>query len=150
VRIFHLSFRDFLVHPDERESNPFWIDETATHGKIATRCIRLMSSFDNLRKDLCDLKIPGTACADIEPTVIESSLPAHVQYACLHWVYHLEQSHARITDGHQAYLFLKRHFLHWLEALSLLGKISKSIAMIGSLQALVSVSFANAKLIDGC
>jgi hypothetical protein len=150
VRMFHLSFRDFLVDPDERESNPFWIDETATHGKIATRCIELMSSFGNLRKDLCDLKMPGTARADIEPTVIESSLPAHVQYACLYWVYHLEQSNAQIMDTHQAYLFLKRHLLHWLEALSLLGKISESIAMISSLQALICVSCAKAKLINAC
>jgi hypothetical protein len=150
VRMFHLSFRDFLVDPDERESNPFWIDKTATHGKIATRCIELMSSFENLRKDLCDMKMPGTARADIEPTIIKSSLPAHVQYACLYWVYHLEQSNARITDKHQAYLFLKRHFLHWLEALSLLGKISESIAIINSLQALIYVSCAKAKLINAC
>lgn len=150
VRMFHLSFRDFLVDPDKRESNPFWIDEMATHGMIATKCIELMSSFGNLRKDICDLKRPGTARADIEPPVIKSSLPAHVQYACLYWVYHLEQSNARINEKHQGYLFLKRHFLHWLEALSLLGKISESIVMISSLQRLICVSCARAKLVDTC
>ncbi|KAH6883946.1 vegetative incompatibility protein HET-E-1 [Thelonectria olida] len=137
VRMFHLSFRDFLVDPEKRDTNPFWVDERATHERIANKCLELLSSSGHLRKDICDLKMPGTARADIQPAVIEPCLPAHVRYACLYWVYHLEQSSARITDSHRAYLFLSRHFLHWLEALSLLGKISDSIAMISSLQALI-------------
>ncbi|KAH7012408.1 vegetative incompatibility protein HET-E-1 [Macrophomina phaseolina] len=143
VRIFHLSFRDFLVDRDKRDTNPFWIDERETHGKIANRCLELLSSGDGLRQDICNLDMPGMARADVEPAVINSHLPADVRYACLYWVYHLGQSRpaedkACITDDHQAYAFLKRHFLHWLEALSLLGKISESIAMIGCLQSLIS------------
>ncbi|KAK2926405.1 hypothetical protein FoTM2_013271 [Fusarium oxysporum f. sp. vasinfectum] len=138
VRMFHLSFRDFLVDPDKRSTNPFWVDEIATHEIIANRCLELLSSSGHLRKDICDLKMPGIVRGDIEPAVIESYLPADVRYACLYWVRHMEQSNAGITDSHRVYHFLKRHFLHWLEALSLLGKISNSIAMIGSLQALIS------------
>jgi hypothetical protein len=139
IRMFHLSFRDFLVDSDKRDTNPFWIDERAIHERIATRCLELLSSNGHLREDICNMKMPGMARADVRPAVIDSYLPADVQYACLYWVYHAEQSSARITDSHQVYLFLKRHFLHWLEALSLLGKISESIAMIRSLQALISV-----------
>lgn len=138
VRMLHLSFRDFLVDPDKRSANPFWVDREATHERIAARCLDLLSG--RLRKDIANLELPGAARADIEPGVIDSHLPADVRYACLYWVYHVEQSGARMTDSHQAYLFLKRHLLHWLEALSLLGKISDSIAMTRSLQALVSVS----------
>lgn len=144
VRMFHLSFRDFLVDPNKRDTNPFWIDERATHEKIANRCLELLSSGGRLRKDICNLDMPGMARTDVNPAVINSHLPADVRYACLYWVHHLDQSRpaedkACITDDHQAYIFLKRHFLHWLEALSLLGKISESITMIGYLQALVSV-----------
>lgn len=147
VRIFHLSFRDFLVDPNKRDTNPFWIDERATHEKIANRCLELLSSGDRLKKNICNLDIPGMSRVDVNPAVINSHLPAAVRYACLYWVHHLEQSRpaegkACITDDHQAYIFLKRHFLHWLEALSLLGKISESIAMIRCLQDLTSVGYS--------
>jgi hypothetical protein len=137
VRTFHLSFRDFLVDPKKRTSNPFWVDEKATNEKIATRCLELLSR--RLKKDVCGLGMPGTSRADVESSVVDSHLPSEVRYACLHWVHHMEQSSTRITDSHPVYSFLTKHFLHWLEALSLLGKLSESIAMITGLQDLISV-----------
>jgi len=144
VRMFHLSFRDFLVDPGKQGTNPLWVDESATHERIATRCLELMCSGDHLREGVCTLKMPGTACADVEPAVIDVALSSPVRYACLHWVYHLERSNSRISDDHQAYSFLKIHFLHWLEALSLLGSVSESISMINTLQALIVVGYAKA------
>ncbi|KAB5581153.1 putative WD-repeat protein [Coniochaeta sp. 2T2.1] len=138
IRPFHLSFRDFLVDSKKRGTNPFWVDERATHETIATKCAELLSSGDHLKKDICDLKMPGISRADVEPAVVKACVPAHVRYACLYWVYHLEQSNARITDHHHTYFFLKTHLLHWLEALSLVDKISESIAMINKLQALLT------------
>ncbi|KAK4646181.1 hypothetical protein QC761_0040130 [Podospora bellae-mahoneyi] len=140
VRIFHLSFRDFLVDPakaKEQKTYPFWVDEKATHRRIATRCLDLLSDY--LKKDICDLRMPGTARADIESSVIDLHLPSDVRYACLYWVYHVQQSSSRISDDHQVYTFLERHFLHWLEALSLLGKISVTIGMIRDLQGLLTI-----------
>lgn len=139
IRIFHLSFRDFLVDPSKHATNPFWIDEKATHEKIAMRCLALLSSNDHLKKDICNLEMPGTARVDIPLAAIDSHLPADVRYACLYWVYHAKQSSACITADHPIYLFLKRHFIHWLEALGLLGSISESIAMIRALQSLTGV-----------
>ncbi|KAL6359998.1 hypothetical protein LRP88_05694 [Fusarium phalaenopsidis] len=37
VRILHLSFRDFLVDCQRRDDNPFWVDETKTHGVLAQK-----------------------------------------------------------------------------------------------------------------
>ncbi|KAK0714784.1 hypothetical protein B0H67DRAFT_536753 [Lasiosphaeris hirsuta] len=136
VRMFHLSFHDFLIDPNKQSTNPFWIDRCTTNEKIAIRCLELLS--DHLKKDICNLRMLGTARADIEPSVIDLHLPSDVRYACLYWVYHIQQSNTRITDGHQTYAFLKRHFLHWLEALSLLGNISESVRMIRDLQGLIS------------
>lgn len=146
VRIFHLSFRDFLIDPDKRDTNPFWIDERAAHEKIANRCLELLSSGSRLRKNICNLDFPGMARLDVDTAVVNSHLPAAVRYACLYWVNHLEQSRpaegkACITDDHQAYIFLKHHFLYWMEALSLLGKMSESIAMIRCLQDLIGVGY---------
>ena len=145
VRMFHLSFRDFLVDPAKRTTNEFWVDEMECHKGITDRCLRLLDSKDHgrdrdhLRRDICNLKMPGEARIGVDAKTIRESLPPHVQYACLYWVYHLEQSKDRVRDGGQVHLFLKRHFLHWLEALSLMGKISESIAMIGSLHSLLAV-----------
>jgi hypothetical protein len=144
VRICHLSLRDFLIDSNKRDTNPFWIDEDLTHEMIATRCLTLLSSHDNLKEDICDLKDPGSARADVPSSIVDEHLPSDVRYACLHWVYHTEQSKASINDTHQVYIFLKCHFLHWLEALSLLGKISESIHLIRSLQILVGVSLHKA------
>jgi hypothetical protein len=146
VRIFHLSFRDFLVDPAKRTTNEFWVDEIECHREIADRCLRLLDSKDHgrdrdhLRRDICNLKMPGKARIEVDAATIRESLPPHIQYACLYWVYHLERSKDRVRDGGLVHLFLKRHFLHWLEALSLMGRISESIAMIGSLHSLLAVS----------
>ncbi|KAJ5368809.1 Vegetative incompatibility protein HET-E-1 [Penicillium cataractarum] len=144
VRLLHLSFRDFLVDSAKRDGNPFWIDEEATHKRIAMRCLRLLSSSDYLKEDICGLEIPGAARVDVPIIAIHSALPAHVRYACLYWVYHLEQSRTSIPDDHEAVVFLQKHLLHWLEALSLLGNISEAISMLRSLQKLVQAGNANA------
>lgn len=145
VRMFHLSFRDFVVDPAKRTTNELWVDELECHKEIADRCLRLLDSEDHrcdrdhLRRDICNLRMPGKARIEVDTETIRKSLPPHIQYACLYWVYHLKQSNDRVRDGDRVHLFLKRHFLHWLEALSLIGKISESIATIGSLHSLLAV-----------
>lgn len=136
IRPFHLSFRDFLTN----SANPheFWIDEKETHRKLAARCLCLLKS--NLKENICHLKMPGTRRAEVSPETIIASLPAHIQYACRYWVHHLEQSKSCITDTDQVHWFLTHHFLHWLEALCFMGRISESIQMIHTLQARVTVS----------
>ncbi|KAK3933654.1 hypothetical protein QBC46DRAFT_432098, partial [Diplogelasinospora grovesii] len=71
------SFRDFLVDPNKRGTNPFWADEKAAHERIATRCVELLAG--HLKEDICNLKMPGTARAGIEPAAISSHLPAEVR-----------------------------------------------------------------------
>jgi hypothetical protein len=135
VRIFHLSFRDFLVND---HTHDFSINEKEYHAKIAERCLQIMN--DSLRKDICGLGAPGSRCADIDAGKINTYLPAHIRYACLYWVYHLQHSDRRVQDSDLVYMLLEHHFLHWLEALCLLGKVNESIEMVNTLQRLVKVS----------
>jgi hypothetical protein len=93
VRMFHLSFRDFLLDPAKRAKNEFWVDKIKCHERIAISCLRLIDSGDNLRKDICGLKMSGMLRTEVEARTID--IPADVQYACLYWVYHLEQSRGR-------------------------------------------------------
>jgi hypothetical protein len=140
VRLLHLLFQHFLVDPVKRENSPFWISEEATHEMIGMRCLRLLSSGDYLKEDICGLEIPGAARAHVPVAAIHSALPTHIRYACLYWVYHLEKSGSETTDDREVMEFLGKYFLHCLEALSLLGKISESTSKIRSLQKLVQVS----------
>ncbi|KAF6525344.1 hypothetical protein HZS61_011139 [Fusarium oxysporum f. sp. conglutinans] len=137
IKPLHLSFRDFLINRDKHKTDPFWVDEKETHKKLAIRCLQLLMNDGYLKKDMCDLRTPGVARSDIDRCKIDESLPSEAQYACLYWVYHLKESHERIRDEDRAHKFLERHFLHWLEALSLIGRISESIGFIDQLQSIV-------------
>ncbi|RFN54426.1 wd40 repeat-like protein [Fusarium flagelliforme] len=68
VRIFHASFRDFLIDPEKRGSW-FWIDTKQAHRYIALRCLDLMET--NLRKDICNINRPGTSRFSIQQQVVD-------------------------------------------------------------------------------
>lgn len=147
VRLFHLSFRNFLLDPDKSDTDPFWVNEKKTHERIADRCLQILDSSGHLKRDVCGLKMPGKLRIEVDSDTINKCLPAHIQYACQYWVHHLEQSQGRIRDGDQVHRFLTRHFLHWLEALSFIGKMSRSIAMINTLRSLVEVRISEGPLL---
>ena len=144
VRLLHLSFREFLIDPEkggEDRKYPFWVDERQTHHMLATRCLRLLSAPNVLNQDICNLRQPGAARADIAQRTIDECLPPEVQYACQYWVLHWKESKCLIQDGDGVDRFLTRHLLQWLEALSIIGRISESVGMISDLLGYLSVSF---------
>ncbi|KAM7208696.1 hypothetical protein V8F06_014925 [Rhypophila decipiens] len=96
VRLFHLSFRDFLVDPVKRTKNEFWIDEAEYHKTLTERCIQLMSQC--LKQDICCLKAPGMLRSEVDQQTINTYLPPEVRYACQYWVHHLKESKHNIED----------------------------------------------------
>lgn len=138
IRLLHLSFRDFLLDPETRDKTPLWIDEKQAHAKAAEHCLRLL---DSLKSDTCDLKHPGIRSANIPRAKVDACLSKEIQYACLHWVEHVRQSEAKLVDGGQVSEFLFRHFLHWLEVLSLMGKARDIISLVKALQMCVEVRY---------
>jgi NACHT domain len=139
IQLLHLSFRDFLVDTEKRKTNPFWVNEKEAHNKLATRCLELLSEDDNLKKDICNLRTPERPRADVDQQTINLHLSPAIQYACQYWVYHLKESGSTIYDNSQVYNFLKRHFLHWLESLSFIGRLPESIRIVDSLMAIIEV-----------
>ncbi|OAF60547.1 hypothetical protein VC83_03550 [Pseudogymnoascus destructans] len=137
IRLLHLSFRDFLVDTEKSETNPFWVDEKDAHNKLVTRCLKLLSTSKNLKKDICNLRTPERPRADVDKQTIDSQLPSDIQYACQYWVYHLKESGSIICDNDQVHKFLKCHFLHWLESLSFIGRLRESIRMIDNSIAII-------------
>ncbi|KAJ6054864.1 NACHT and WD40 domain protein [Penicillium canescens] len=105
VRLFHLSFRDFLLDPETREKTPFGVDGEEMH--------------------------------QIDWQTIDRCIPPELQYACQYWARHLVQFADLNGVMHDALLFLQRHFLHWVEAMSLQGLISEVVGIISALQAVL-------------
>ena len=140
ITLFHLSFRDFLVDATIQNSNRFWIDEVQTHNALAFKCIRLLSS-GILKEDICDVRKPGIRRANVTKEYITQYLPDAVVYACRYWIDHVISSGGQGTnDNDHIFEFLKKHFLHWMEAMSWLGKAAEVILQLEKLQTVIDVS----------
>ncbi|CAG9987652.1 unnamed protein product [Clonostachys byssicola] len=137
LRLFHLSFRDFLLDLDKKDS-PFWVDETKAHAHLASRS--LITLDETLKQNICGIANWTTPRKDLnlEPAQIESFLSPEVQYACTYWVHHFEMAGADLVDDGQVLSFMKIHFLHWLEALSLLDQAHDCTSYIKTLQRISS------------
>lgn len=138
VRLLHLSFREFLVDTSKKEKSPFWVDERVRHERLASHCLQLMSGPNGLRQNMCDLQ-PGTLRSEVDEGKVTTHLPPELQYACRYWVYHLKQSQRLLSDEATVDTFLQKHFLHWLEAMSLIGDTNKCVSLLETLPTLVKV-----------
>ncbi|KAK6854921.1 vegetative incompatibility protein HET-E-1 [Apiospora arundinis] len=79
IRLLHPSFRDFLLDPENRENNQFWIDGKEVHRRLATECLRVMNS--SLLTDICQVQAPGTALSEIDPERIKEHLQPEIHPA---------------------------------------------------------------------
>ncbi|KAI2863432.1 hypothetical protein CBS63078_2983 [Aspergillus niger] len=148
VRPYHSSFRDFLLAADTREETPFWVDGEAMHRHVAFCCIRVMErSRTGLRKNLCNLPNYGTLRSEINRESCRQYIPAELKYACRYWIHHLQQGKIALRDGDEAHRLLEKHFLHWFEAMSILGLISEVVVNINILRKLPEVQ--NETLLSG-
>lgn len=134
VRVSHRSFRDFLLD-NKQEESPFWVDKGLVHKRLAVQCLKVMQH--GLRKNICNLQ-NDTPRNDIDHDTLRHCLPSELQYACRYWVHHLVQSNP-VTELSQVVSFLQSHFLHWVEAMSLLGALSEVVEMVQRLQSAIEV-----------
>ncbi|UKZ94148.1 uncharacterized protein TrAFT101_009032 [Trichoderma asperellum] len=131
IRLLHISFRDFLTDPDKEGRSPFWIDEKQAHARMAINCLNVMGK--HLKCCICGIRDLGMPRSEIQPAKIEACLPPEAQYACLYWTYHLRKAEKYINANEKIYNFLICHFLHWIEALSLMGRTHESLGLINEL-----------------
>lgn len=138
----HQSAKDYLI--DGKRKGIFPLGQEHEHANTACLCLSIMSA--TLRKDICNLQAPGFRLWDVGESSIRDHIPFHVQYACLYWVDHLQQAGSNkqetLTLGEdcQVFIFFKTHFLHWLEALILMSKLSEALVVIKSLGSIQIVS----------
>jgi len=140
VRLFHLSFRDFLQNPQRCSDSRFQIAEKERHTSLFRKC---MSHISQLQENICGLWGPGVLITEIPNDTIHKNIPPHVQYACRYWLDHwrLGDPMAVEEDIKTIRQFLEQHLLHWLEGLSLIGEVSNGAHMIITLEEILSVSY---------
>ncbi|KAI7762674.1 hypothetical protein LZL87_014162 [Fusarium oxysporum] len=131
VRLLHLSFRDYLVNLKNEEIVDFWVDEKLAHRTLAEHCLQLMRGA--LRENICGLSFPGMRRFAVGVQQLEDHIPPELQYACTYWVHHQTKTIFETNNSHEIYEFLKIHFLHWLEVLSLMGRAGEGLGFIRSL-----------------
>lgn len=142
IRLLHPSFRDFLLDKARCRNERFQIQSEIAHAGLAIRCLDVIR--EDLRRDICDLKLPDSSPQEVSRDLLNNHLPKHVQYACQHWIGHLEcasphqRTHLGLRDGGEVHDFFQKRFLYWMEAMSLMGKMPETVLM-KSISALLKV-----------
>ncbi|KAJ6033757.1 hypothetical protein N7444_011528 [Penicillium canescens] len=140
VRLFHLSFRDFILDPETRKKTYFGMNERDIHYRLAKQCLLMCQ---NLRKNICKLPSYGIQRAEVDRQTINIYLPPELQYACRYWTYHLVHCAGLDNITYSALLFLLRHFLrekflNWVEAMGLLNLTSELLGALDHLETVLS------------
>lgn len=145
ITLYYQSFRDFLIDPTRCQDEDFLIREANSHLLLSSCCVRLLGSGE-LKKNICSVRDYGILNTEISDSTVNSSLSDAAQYACQYWVAHLQgasmsQANAiEECDADRILAFLEKHFLHWLEACSLLRKVSEAVSATNSLVSIFEVS----------
>ncbi|KAJ7174711.1 hypothetical protein C8R46DRAFT_990796 [Mycena filopes] len=143
VHVIHPSVRDYLVDPNRCGSDlPWHVSEEEEHVTMGAHCVR---------------QLTGKLSATIDPVPWDQqacmTLPDAVKYACLSWVYHTCSTSPAVNLAEKIHTFLCKHFLHWVQALSILGKSRNAIVWLEQLQVWYSklhqVSKMSLTLVDG-
>ncbi|KAI0387782.1 hypothetical protein F5Y04DRAFT_240976 [Hypomontagnella monticulosa] len=142
VRFIHQSANDFLQR-NAQVAGIFPLGIKRAHYTIFSQSIKAMSA--SLRRDVYNLKRPDYEIREeLGITPPDPDPLAPLRYSCSHWVDHLVMAcsasylhHEDIQDNGTVHIFFKKHYLHWLEALSLLKAIPNGITTISKLLQLV-------------
>ena len=122
-RIYHKSFPDFITDEKRCSYDPrFHISIGVQHARIARNCFRVME--EQLRANICDLKFPEKYLDnDKIQHLLRGRISCELHYACLHWATHLFNA----EKDNNLFVLLEKfsftHLLHWLEVLSLIGRL---------------------------
>ncbi|GFF78041.1 vegetative incompatibility protein HET-E-1 [Aspergillus lentulus] len=143
VSLIHQSAKDYL---EANYTTKLGSDIGQGNADLSTRSINAMGSI--LRHNIYALPYPGFKTSDVTPRDPDPLAP--IRYSCVFWVGHLCKAKSQgfendLIEGGAILKFFKEHFLHWLEALSLVGGISESIRLLKELQTVVD-SASNTEL----
>jgi hypothetical protein len=138
VRFVHQSAQDFLLTSGEVFPQRIIVE----HHAIFARSFQFI--VGTLRRDIYNIGAQGLRAEKARHPNPDPLAAA--QYACVYWVDHLQDGRLNANGGldpddrNCVDVFLRQKYLHWLEALSLLGEISRGITAMLKLEGLLQVS----------
>ena len=154
IYFVHQSAKDYLNTHVDPEIFPHGRAEE--HCRIVSQLLQIMSN--TLQRDIYKLRDPGYSIEQVNSAGPSYSIEqvksvdqdplARIRYACVYWIDHLCEIDSNLydrvglCDSGIIDIFLKKHFLHWLEALSLMRSMSNGVVMIRKLENLLSVSIS--------
>ncbi|KAI9674629.1 MAG: hypothetical protein M1829_003711 [Trizodia sp. TS-e1964] len=129
----HQSVKDFFL--EKAFDKVFPSGKAAVNYTIFSRSHEIMSK--TLRRDIYGLHGPGFPIDKV--TRPDPDPLSGASYSCIYWVDHLcdtkkGYSEIGLGDNGIIHVFLKEHFLHWIEALSLLKSILSGILAVHKLE----------------
>jgi len=146
VYFIHQSAKDFLA----AHRSLFPTGQADVHCRIVSRSLQAMN--EKLHRDIYKQRHPGISIAEINIGYADPL--AQIRYSCVNWVDHVcandRGSHDSLLlrDNGEIHTFLNSHFLHWLEALSLMRHMSSGVTMIRKLGNLLARYIDTSQLLD--
>ncbi|KAK4107461.1 hypothetical protein N656DRAFT_802646 [Canariomyces notabilis] len=139
IYFVHQSAKEFLLKDAVDEIFPSGV--ALLHYDIFSQSLHVMSTA--LRHDMYGLATPGFPIENVNQPNLDSLAAAH--YACVYWVDHLydwqsskNTNHPDVfRDGGVIDDFLRQHYLHWLEALSLCRSMSQGVLSMAKLESIL-------------
>lgn len=153
VYFVHQSAKDHLILDKPTQPIIFSSGHSEVHYTILSHSLRAMALI--LKKNIYSLPHPGSRVDETETP--DPDPLAAIRYSCAYWIDHLcsgisDQSNSTyqncLDDTGLVSVFLRTHFLHWLEALSLLQKISDNVSSLKKLEDLLKVSLSLSALLS--
>jgi hypothetical protein len=125
VVIFHGSFRDYMI--DSRRAGSNRLDMPAYHAVLALQSLKCLNSY--LHQNLCNVNRTDSNTI-ITEDILARSISPHLRYASVHWGTHISliplgTIHPNLVS--ELTVLTKTHMLHWLECLSLIGKLDIAV-----------------------
>lgn len=139
----HQSAKEFLLREVLTEILPR--GEKSEHYAIFSQSLEVI--LKTLQRNIFDINHPGTSTREI--SIPRPNPLAVAEYACIYWVDHIEAGQDNMTfetgqdNRIRINMFLKQKYIHWLEALSILGCVSDGIQAMQKLEILIQVCCYN-------
>ncbi|KAF4454061.1 Vegetative incompatibility protein HET-E-1 [Fusarium austroafricanum] len=133
VYFVHQSAKDFLT----RATSRVWSKELAELHAIACRQM-LWVLIDSLQYNMYEIEHPGTLSEEVQVPCPDPLGPC--RYSCVYWAHHFcDSAQAPVPEMPNLLSdlesFLKKKFVYWLEALSLIGKVRNVVLGMKQLEA---------------
>ncbi|KAK7676720.1 hypothetical protein QCA50_020296 [Cerrena zonata] len=128
IRPLHASFGDYLIDITRSGGQPWSLARCDADHYLVLRCFDIMST--QLCFNICNFETSGQLNKEYPDLKerIEKHISPQLRYASMYWWYHLKRIQTWQEDvGSALRSFSKEKLLSWLEVVSLVGSVYKTI-----------------------